>query len=67
MTTQPKWGEVVPEKVGWYWVRSKSEPAHPAKVFMSKAGLLCFISSEGPKASCDFHRYQWAECMEPVE
>lgn len=65
---QPKWGEVeAPEKAGWYWVRGKNEPEHPVKVFKTKIDLLCFISTQGAKMSGDFHRYQWAECLEPVE
>lgn len=64
---QPKWGEVVvPEKAGWYWVRGKNEAEHPAKVFKSKTGLLCFISSQGPKMGSDLQRYQWATCIEPI-
>ncbi|MFG6375032.1 MAG: hypothetical protein K1W05_03710 [Desulfovibrio sp.] len=65
--TQPKWSEVVPEKAGWYWLRSKDEPAHPVKVFKSKTGLLCFISLHGAKMGSELQRYQWASCIEPVE
>lgn len=63
----PSWGLILPDKAGWYWVRGKNEPGRPAKVFLSKTGLLCFISADGPKMQSDFHKFQWAgPILEPI-